>query len=431
MIEEAEKGSKPYPKCSHTISRGNIPVVTAGCNIQRHVYNELSKRFNVALIDDSDSDTLSGHILLEAEKIKDMVIESEKRIFEVLSERLNVLGRLSELPLDSSKRCSEVISKAMKPAAGKRPPSIEAYLDVAGDIGVKLRELCKEDPYAPSHLNHIAEKESHMLERGAAMMFNSVQLCNHMMGEIYTQRNKELLDLLSRIAYPEKRIVKEVAEGALLHDCGMLHKEIADIANSNINRLTDCEKTLVDRHVKLAMLALKNENIGSMVKQIIEGHHLKKGNPEYDEQETFIKALRLVNIYSAMASDRRPYRLKVMPVAALYEILSINVSNGEADLHHAKKFFEAFTPFMVSAEIETERGFCGKILRINPQNPCKPVVKLNSYRSGENSFKPLPKRIEVDLSRPELEKQCGPIKKYLGQDVKGYLYTLDAFKDIK
>lgn len=141
--------------------------------------------------------------------------------------------------------------------------------------------------------------------------------------------------VLARLAGLEPDEVEAVGYGAVLHDVGKIG--IAESVISKPGKLTDEERTEMQRHPLIGAEILQPLRLGRIVGPIVRGHHERwdgTGYPDGLRGEAIPIGARIVSVvdaYDAMIHDR-PYRSRLTEDEARDELRRHRGTQFDADL---------------------------------------------------------------------------------------------------
>ncbi len=108
----------------------------------------------------------------------------------------------------------------------------------------------------------------------------------------------------------DRATLREIANGALLHDVGM--STVPDYLITKSGPLTQAEWDIMRRHpVEGHKVMSETGNLGEIALSIIRGHHEKLDGTGYpdrlkeDEISQFVRIVAIANVFDAMTTDRK------------------------------------------------------------------------------------------------------------------------------
>lgn len=186
-----------------------------------------------------------------------------------------------------------------------------------------------------------------------------------------------------------------IGTAALVHDLGMMK-----VPNKiwKKNGVLDAEEVkLIKNHPLYGVEMLKDfpEEILSIVKE----HHEKYDGSGYPQglkgEEIAFKAriVGLADVYDACISNR-PYRSRLTPQQALQIIFQ---DKEKYDPHILKAFISVMAIYPIGSLVKLNTGEIAKVIRVNKNQPFRPVIKVLFDRNGNKLDEPL--RINLDDDR--------------------------------
>lgn len=193
----------------------------------------------------------------------------------------------------------------------------------------------------------------------------------------------------------EKRQLKELGLGALLHDIGKIKVPLEIIRKPGI--LNSIEREAVEKHSLYAFQILKvMPNVPSSVALAAYQHHERFDGQGYPQQlkgrtiHEYARILAVVDVYDALVTDQcyRP-RFKSYEAAEI-----IWCSSGYAfDPEIVKAFMDNIVIYPVGSIVELNDGQRGVVTKINRTAPARPVVCVFYDQLGENLN--IPRKIDL------------------------------------
>ncbi|HHU52283.1 MAG TPA: HD domain-containing protein [Firmicutes bacterium] len=208
--------------------------------------------------------------------------------------------------------------------------------------------------------------------------------------------NVSILSILigEALGYPKEEL-NLIGTAALVHDLGMMK-----VPNKiwKKNGVLDAEEVnLIKNHPLYGVEMLKDfpEEILSIVKE----HHEKYDGSGYPQglkgEEIAFKAriVGLADVYDACISNR-PYRPRLTPQQALQIIFQ---DKEKYDPHILKAFISVMAIYPIGSLVKLNTGEIAKVIRVNKNQPFRPVIKVLFDRNGNKLDEPL--RINLDDDR--------------------------------
>ncbi|OXM88113.1 HD-GYP domain-containing protein [Paenibacillus rigui] len=184
--------------------------------------------------------------------------------------------------------------------------------------------------------------------------------------------------------------------GALLHDIGKtkINQEII----KKRGPLTNEEWAEVRKHTEYGFKLLKDEpNMPLLAAHCAFQHHERENGSGYprgikgDEIIDFAKWIAVADSYDAMTTHR-PHRLAMLPHQAMEVLFA-----GVGTLYEHKKvalFRDNVAIYPLGLTVVLSTGEKGVVVRINPNVPQRPIVRVLADPDGQKVSQPY----EVDLS---------------------------------
>ncbi|MDQ1909467.1 HD-GYP domain-containing protein [Paenibacillus sp. GD4] len=190
--------------------------------------------------------------------------------------------------------------------------------------------------------------------------------------------------------------LRTLAMGALLHDIGKT-KINQDLLKKN-GKLTPEQMEEIKKHAEIGYKLLKDEpGVPLLAAHCAFQHHERldgSGYPrgiEDKEIHDFAKWLAIIDSYDAMTTHR-PYRHAMLPHQALEVLFA-----GAGTLYDIKKvsmFRDNVAVYPLGLTLTLSTGERGVVVRINPNVPQRPVVRVLTDPEGRALTQPY----EVDLA---------------------------------
>jgi putative nucleotidyltransferase with HDIG domain len=191
--------------------------------------------------------------------------------------------------------------------------------------------------------------------------------------------------------------LREFGLAGLMHDIGKVRTP-SEILNKP-DRLTDDEFTVMKRHVvDGAEILRRTPEMPALVPVVAFEHHLRidgSGYPAGVVRERLNLATQLcgiADVYDAMRSQRK-YQ-QAFPTDRILAVLQKN-DGTQFDQHLVRRFVQILGIYPVGNLVRLNTGEAGVVLRINPQDPHRPHVRVVFSETGRRLNRPY----EVDLLR--------------------------------
>jgi putative nucleotidyltransferase with HDIG domain len=191
--------------------------------------------------------------------------------------------------------------------------------------------------------------------------------------------------------------LRELGLAALMHDIGKVRTP-TEILNKP-EKLTDSEFAIMRMHVvDGAEILRRTPEMPALVPVVAFEHHLRidgSGYPAGVVRERLNLATQLcgiADVYDAMRSQRK-YQ-QAFPTDRILAVLQKN-DGTQFDQHLVRRFVQILGIYPVGNLVRLNTGEAGVVLRINPQDPHRPHVRVVFSETGRRLNRPY----EVDLLR--------------------------------
>lgn len=291
--------------------------------------------------DDSDVDSIHGKKLSRALALKSAAIEDVRSIFECF--QTTGIINLERAQCTASTLVSELVDD----------PSALISL-------VKLKEA---DVYTYIHSVHVA-----------------------------------ILAIFIAVNTDHEDDLESIGMGALLHDIGKSSIPVSVLRKNG--PLDNMEQKIVRRHPNIGAALLVEAGFND-AKGItcVQDHHEKltgngyPGRKKANEISACARITAIADIYDALTSDR-PYRKAMNPKDAL--LVMTQQMGQELDTKLLQKFISCIGYFPVGSLVQLTDGSRATVIKNNPGDPLRPVVKLENWyvRGGV-----LPNSVDLSAER--------------------------------
>jgi HD-GYP domain-containing protein (c-di-GMP phosphodiesterase class II) len=185
----------------------------------------------------------------------------------------------------------------------------------------------------------------------------------------------------------------QIAIAGLLSDCGMA--KISPNILDKKSALSPEEFELIKQHTTHGYKMLQNlDFIRDGVRFGVLQHHERIDGSGYplgiqgERIHFFAKIISVADVFHAMTSERQ-YRTKQSPFRVIE--LMRQVSFGQFELSIIEKLTEGIVTFLTGSKIRLSNNQIGEVIFKEPNNPTRPIVKLE----GNNEIISLQKRREL------------------------------------
>lgn len=190
--------------------------------------------------------------------------------------------------------------------------------------------------------------------------------------------------LALKLNIPKKK-VKEVAEGAILHDIGYYRVPV-EMMGRDRNDYSEKEKRALRLHVVEGYSVVEYEGwLSKFSKDIILYHHERMDGSGYplkltgNKLNTGTKIVSICDYFDNLVYGNFMEKCKVHE--AIHKI--VQGAGKEFDAEIVKKFEQSVAAYPNGTLIITNKGEKGIVLRQNNQNPTKPVIRIFESKEGK------------------------------------------------
>lgn len=176
----------------------------------------------------------------------------------------------------------------------------------------------------------------------------------------------------------DKKELCKLGVCALLHDIGKIEIPI-EIINKP-SKLTKEEFEIVKTHAQLgAKYVMDHRCVSDDIYGGIISHHEKYNGTGYpnalksDDIPLFGRIISVADVYDALTGNR-PYRNPIKPLEAI-EYIMAGVGSS-FDYNIVKAFLRKIEPYPVGSYVRLSDKRCAKVLKVNKDNPLRPVIRL-------------------------------------------------------
>jgi len=234
---------------------------------------------------------------------------------------------------------------------------------------------------------------SAVVEKVKMKQFDSVRLilCNGATGKNFAKSCVNCSIIATNIGYAlnlSDDQLSTIAEGALLHDVGMLR--VPDEIKAKNGNLETNELNTMRSHPLYSYQIINNDlSISEQVAQIALQHHERwdgEGYPQGLDGKNIDYLARIVSIadaFEAMISER-PYRNSMIGYEAMKQILSDNSRRFDPEI--LKIFIRSMGIYPLGSLVLINDGSIGRVINVNKEAPLRPTVIILIDREG-NEYK--------------------------------------------
>lgn len=194
----------------------------------------------------------------------------------------------------------------------------------------------------------------------------------------------------------DRRSIREVGIGALLHDIGKM--KVAYEILSKKEKLTDGEFEKIKEHAVFSRTLLeKAEGISEISVTVAAQHHERMDGSGYPEKlqgneiSIFGQMTAIVDVYDAMTADRC-YQKKFIPSEVLKKLYEWSKHRFNRDL--VQQFIRCVGIYPIGTLVRLESGMLGVIMHHSETSLLEPVVRVMFNPVRETLIMPY----DIDLS---------------------------------
>ncbi|HBC92755.1 MAG TPA: HD-GYP domain-containing protein [Pelotomaculum sp.] len=219
---------------------------------------------------------------------------------------------------------------------------------------------------------------------GKKVIGNLTEICST---DMYTYAHSVDVCTLSlmlgiRLNYKKDKLL-QLGTGCLLHDLGKT-KVLPEILNKP-GVLDSAEFSEIKKHPLYGykMLLDNNEDIDPESANIVLDHHEKYDGSGYprglkgQEISEMSVICAIADVYNAITTDRI-YR-RAMPPHEVYEMIMAS-GNMMFEQSVVEAFLKCIVPYNIGSIVRLSNGFVGRVCRLNPSLPLRPIIKLLDSR---------------------------------------------------
>lgn len=303
-------------------------------------------------------------------------------------------------PRERTRSFDQEIKQASKLYSQAKKFQKKAFADVKAGRKVNAREMeAVADGFIDSIfrnqdalacMTRIREKDAYLLEHSVNVSI--------------------LMTILAKHMKLSKKMIHELATGALLHDIGKI--KIDDKILHKPGRLTPEEMVIMQSHVVFSSEILAAaDNISPISIDIATNHHERIDGSGYPKGKkgkdvsTHSRMVAIVDAYDAMTADRC-YKEGMNPINAFK--LLMNASKTAYDPKIIQQFIQAVGVHPVGSLVLLKSGKLAIVTVTNFVDPLKPVVKV-FYSTKSNHYTQI-KDIDLAQSSERIESSVKPEK---------------------
>ena len=184
--------------------------------------------------------------------------------------------------------------------------------------------------------------------------------------------------------------LRRLALAGLLHDIGIF--AVPQQLLTKTGRLTADERALVEQHPRLGCRVI--EQLGAeyawLAEVVLQAHERGRGqgypNRLKDQEiHELAQIIGLVDIFDALVSPR-PYRRRLLPHEAIRELLNTERTAFPREI--MKALVEQLSVYPLGTTVRLSSGEEGVVVRITPQYPSRPVLRVTDSQERFGSESP-------------------------------------------
>lgn len=194
-----------------------------------------------------------------------------------------------------------------------------------------------------------------------------------------------------------KRRIRDIAVGALLHDLGIIFIPMKNF-NTKFEDWTEEQRGEFKKHVIIGYSVVENEKwLSSAAKDIILSHHERVDGSGYpmrlrgDHMKIGTKIVAVCDFFDRSIYGNFAEKQKV------HNVIDYITSQAgmKFDFRVVDNFVASVAAYPIGANVLTNEGEIGMVIRQNPKVPTRPVIRMLFDEDG----KQYPEKIEKDLTR--------------------------------
>jgi HPt (histidine-containing phosphotransfer) domain-containing protein len=184
--------------------------------------------------------------------------------------------------------------------------------------------------------------------------------------------------------------LRRLALAGLLHDIGIF--AVPQQLLTKTGRLTADERALVEQHPRLGCRVI--EQLGAdyawLAEVVLQAHERGRGQGypnrlKDHEIHELAQIIGLVDIFDALVSPR-PYRRRLLPHEAIRELLNTERTAFPREI--MKALVEQLSVYPLGTTVRLSSGEEGVVVRITPQYPSRPVLRVTDSQERFGSESP-------------------------------------------
>lgn len=184
--------------------------------------------------------------------------------------------------------------------------------------------------------------------------------------------------------------LRRLALAGLLHDIGIF--AVPQQLLTKTGRLTADERALVEQHPRLGCRVI--EQLGAeyawLAEVVLQAHERGRGQGYPNrlkgrEIHELAQIIGLVDIFDALVSPR-PYRRRLLPHEAIRELLNTERTAFPREI--MKALVEQLSVYPLGTTVRLSSGEEGVVVRITPQYPLRPVLRVTDSQETFGSESP-------------------------------------------
>ncbi|MFC3886289.1 HD-GYP domain-containing protein [Bacillus songklensis] len=333
-----------------------------------------------------------GYILLE-----DVVVNRNQVIIRkntvITNELIQVLKAylVKEIEVQVAKLVSEQEASSEKQEVSLRREMDGSFISQYLQVSEHYKEMYLDwGRGAIIQIGQIREILLPLLEGANHYLYQIFSLHHYSTKEAYIYQHPVAVSLIANLIGRNIGLSKgeciQLAIAGFLIDCGMC--KINPSITLKKGTLSKDEYEEIKKHPIYSYQMVKNiSTLNHESKLAILQHHERMDGSGYPLKigqakiHTFSQILAVADVYHAMTSER-VYRKKQSPFKVLEEMTQD--SFGKFDIQYVQALIKAISNFSVGTKVRLTNNEIGEIVFINPQNPIRPLIKMENNNNFVN-----------------------------------------------
>jgi HD-GYP domain-containing protein (c-di-GMP phosphodiesterase class II) len=183
----------------------------------------------------------------------------------------------------------------------------------------------------------------------------------------------------------QKKRIREIAIGALLHDIGFTYISL-DYQNIDLDNCLDKERKEIKKHIIYGYSAIeKMDWLAPVSKDIVISHHERldgSGYPFHLKENKIKIGSKIVAVCDEFDSIVYGNLMKKMKVHDAIDYI-VSQAGVKFELSVVKAFVASVAAYPTGALVTTNEEEIGIVLRQNPKCPTRPVIRIIRNKEGK------------------------------------------------